>query len=761
MKATLSIIILLSILNIRPVLSTTINGIVQGYVIDKAIGKSVENANVIILNTSFGATTNHRGFFKMTLPAGQYKIEARMMGYKRIRQQCIVAADQEVMLNFYLEAEVYQLQAVDIIVDRYTNQTEISLLPLRLNELKKIPALAEPDVLRAVTVLPGITFINDFSSQFFVRGGNFDQTAIFLDGARIYNPYHFGGIFSMFYSGALEDVALHAGGYSAQEDGYLSGLLDIHTKEYSGAKKGSLSIASSGFVLENRLWKGNCLVSFRRTYFDLFSLIVGQKLPYYFYDFIGKYAIDVNSNNKLNISAFYSKDMLGTLPDRELVKPHSEDPNWGNKVLSIQWNSLLSSKMYLESRLSYSESFVGANTVNNIVNNRISDFSFREDFYYNWGKHSLSGGFTVKKLKFAYDWDTRYSELYDIIGRVPDVFFDYAPSSFNFRKQCVQSGYYLQNETIITKKLATTIGLRLNQFSLTKKANFSPRLNIGYELNPGIQLKWTYGRFYQYLYTLKERNNQPIFSPFVAMFPIDWSKNIRPACSDQYFAGIELKKIFFNLTVNGEVYYKKNSDLITSLDKIPRYRHENGYAYGIDVLIKKDEGKFQGWLSYSYGVSKKKNHYQVYFTNYDRPHSAKLLTYFHLTRKWKLSLFWIYSSGTPYTPIIGKYRGGWDWSANYDDRFFIIGEPEESFANRRLYGERNSLRLPDYHRLDIGISRNFYVKNSILSFNFQILNVYNNDNPFYYDYDVSYNPARPEKSRGLPIIPTIALEIEM
>ena len=761
MKATPYILLIISFFGIQPGLSNTIDGIVQGHVIDKAIGKSLENANVIILNTKFGAATDHNGFFKLKIPANQYEIEVRMMGYKRVRQQCIVTPNQEVVLNFYLEPEVYQFQPVDVVAEKFASQTEISLLPIRLPELKKVPALAEPDVLRAVTILPGVTSINDFSSQFFVRGGNFDQTMILFDGAPVYNPYHLGGIFSMFYAEALGDVVLHAGGYPAQEDGYLSGKLNIHTKEYNGVKKASLSIASAGFVFENRLWKGTCLVSFRRTYFDLFSLMVGQKLPYYFYDVIGKYAIDVNSNNKMNISAFYSKDMLGTLPDKELEKPDAESPNWGNKVLSIQWNSLLNSNMYLESHITYSESFNSANTVNNIVTNRISDFTFSENLYYNWGKQNLSCGFSIKKLQFCYDWDIHYSELSDLIHPVADAFFDYAPASFNFRKDCFQSGYYLQNEINITKKMSTTVGLRLNHFSLNKETNLAPRLNICYELNPTTKLKWTYGRFYQYLYTLKERKSQSIFTPFTAIFPIDSNQNIQPANSDHYIAGIEIKNFFWNWDLLLEGYYKKYHNLITSLDEIPRYRHENGYALGCDLLLKKSEGKFKGWLSYSYGVSKKENQHQDYFTSYDRPHSIKFLGYFQLTQKWKLNLFWVYSSGTPYTPIIGKFKGGWDWREELGDPTVVIGDDQNSLIDRRLFGEKNSLRFPAYHRFDIGISRNYYVKNHILSLNFQILNVYNNDNPYYYDYEVSYFNSRPKQSKGLPILPTIAFEIEM
>jgi len=737
-------------------------GIIQGTVFDKDTGKPIENANVIILNTKYGSATNHNGFFIIKTPANQYEIEARMMGYKIARQTGVVTEQQELVLNFHLEAKVYQMPAVQIISDKFKSKHEISILPIQPHELKKVPALAEPDILRAVSILPGVTSINDFSSQFFVRGGNFDQTMIFFDGAPVYNPYHLGGIFSMFYSEALGEVTLHAGGYPVQDDGYLSGILNIHTKDYNNAKKATMSIASSGLIFENKLLGGTCLLSLRRTYLDIFSLMLGEKWSYYFYDVIAKYTIDINSNNRLHLSTFYSKDHLGTLPEEEFDRPHSEAPNWGNKVLTGKWNSILNPNLYLESLITYSESFMKARTLNNDVNNTLTDLTFKENLYINWGVNHLLLGGSLKKFNFNYEWDIRESALSDIVKPVADVFFDYAPRIFKFQKSCYQAGIYFQNEVNLSDILTATCGLRWNRFSANPHTGFAPRVSISYEFDHRTKMSMTYGKFHQYLYTLKEQKNQSLFTPFTAILPIDSGQQIRPATSDHYIVGLEIKNLCWNLDVTLENYYKKYKNLITSLDDIPRYQHEDGFAYGCDLLIKKDAGKFRGWMSYAFGVSKKVSRDFTYYTNYDRTHTVKTLGYFQLTQKWKLNFYWIYASGTCYTPLIGKFQGGCDWREDRGEPEVLIGDfrISDSFMTRQLYGTKNSLRLPAYHRLDLGVSRNFYIKNHVLSVNFQVLNVYLNDNPFYYDYSVNRNSYHPKQSNGLPILPTMAIEME-
>lgn len=767
MKKIVYLLILLSLLNIKTASSFILYGIVKGHIVDKATGKAIENANVIILETSYGAITDKGGFFKLKLPANQYEIVVKVMGYKSERKTCVIAPNAEITLNFELEPKVYEMQSVNVMADRFKSNTEISMFPLRSSELKRTPALVEPDILRAVAILPGVTSVNDFSSQFYVRGGNFDQTMILFDGAPVYNPYHLGGIFSMFYSEALGDVTLQAGGYPVQEDGYLSGILDIHTKKIIGAKKVTLSLASSGCIVEAQAKKSSFLFSLRRTYFDLFSLMLGEDIPYYFYDFIGKYTLDLNDNNKINISTFYSKDFLGALEEVELVKPYNKAPSWGNKLISVQWHSILSLNAFWEHHLSYSRSFCQAYTVHNNLTNNIKDFTLKENFYYQRGEHQLLWGLMFKKLDFSYYWDINYLDnlLADYVWPVADVFFDYAPPRFRFKKQNIQWGLYSQDAIQLSPKLFATVGLRLNRFSSSHKLDWSPRVNFCYEMTNRLKLKWTYGRFYQYLYTLKERQSDAIFSPFTVYFPVDSDQKIQPAASDHYIVGTELENLFWGLDLSYEVYYKNNHKLITSLDAIPRYQHENGFAFGGDLLIKKDEGKFRTWLSYSHGISKKIDHHREYYTSYDRPHTIKALGYLQLGRKWSLNFFWIYASGSPYTPLVGKFKGGWDWRNDVDSFYPIIDDDRDFITTRRLYGAKNSLRFPAYHRLDIGLSRRFYFWNHILYFNFQILNVYNHNNPFFYDYDVNTNYDNPAKnakaSKGLPILPSLSLEFEL
>lgn len=778
MQKAIYLLILFSALNIKVGLSYVLYGIVQGHVFDKQTRQSIENANIVVLETSFGTITDRNGFFKLKLIANQYEIVVKVMGYKSERKSCTIAPNAEITLDFELEPRVYEFQAVNVMADRFKSHTEISLFPLRSTEFKKAPAMVEPDILRAVNILPGVTSVNDFSSQFYVRGGNFDQTMILFDGAPVYNPYHLGGIFSMFYAEALGDVTLLAGGYPVEEDGYLSGLLDIRTKKIIGAKKATLSLASSGCILESQFKKSSFLLSLRRTYFDLFSLMLGEDIPYYFYDAIGKYTLDLNDNNKISISAFYSKDFLGALDERELIKPYDKAPRWGNKLITAQWQHILNPNAFWEHHLSYSRAFCNAHTVNNNASNNLTDLTLKEHVNYQWGAHQLLVGFDAKKLDFSYFWDINYIDnaLGDYVWPIGDVFFDYAPPRFRFQKQNWQWGIFSQDAFQLSPKLFATVGLRLNHFSDSQRLNWAPRIQFSYQLTDRLKLNWTYGRFYQYLYTLKERKSESLFAPFTVYFPIDSDQHLRPAASDHYIIGTEIENLLWGLDVSYEVYYKDNHKLITSLDAIPRYQHEEGYALGGDLLIKKDEGKFKGWLSYSHGISRKIAQDGKYYTAYDRPHTFKALGTWQLGRKWSFNWFWIYAGGSPYTPLIGKFKGGWNWRDDRSAIFPTISEYRDFITTRRLYGDRNSLRIPPYHRLDLGVSRRFFFWNHILNLNFQVLNVYNHNNPYFYDYDVNtvyylrtddpresrIDPTQNvKKSKGLPILPSLSLEFEL
>ncbi len=778
MKKALYFLVMLSALNTKAGLSYVLYGVVQGQVVDAQTRKPIENANIIVLETSFGTITDRNGFFKLKLIANQYEILVKVMGYKSERKSCTIPPNAEITLNFNLEPMVYEFQAVNVMADRFKSKTEISQFPLRSSELKNVPAMVEPDILRAVTILPGVTSVNDFSSQFYVRGGNFDQTTILFDGAPVYNPYHLGGIFSMFYAEALGDVTLQAGGYPVEEDGYLSGILDVRTKKIIGAKKATLSLASSGCILESQYKKSSFLLSLRRTYFDLFSLMMGEDIPYYFYDAIGKYTLDLNDNNKISISAFYSKDFLGALDDRELIKPYDKAPSWGNKLITAQWQHILNPNVFWEHHLSYSHAFCTANSVNNHLKNHLTDLTLKEHLNYQWNAHQLLVGFSLKRLDFSYFWDINYLDnaLADYIWPIADVFFDYAPPRFRFQKQNWQWGIFSQDAFQLSPKLFATVGLRLNRFSPSQRLDWSPRIQLSYELSNRLKLKGTYGRFYQYLYTLKERKTESIFAPFTVYFPIDSDQHLQPAASDHFIIGTEIENLLWGIDVSYEVYYKDNHQLITSLDAIPRFQHEDGYALGGDLLIKKDDGKFKGWLSYSHGISKKISKQREYYTSYDRPHTIKALGDLQLGRKWSFNLFWIYASGSPYTPLIGKFRGGWNWRDDQDPFYPIIGDYENFITTRRLYGDRNSLRFPAYHRLDLGLSRRFFFWNHILNLNFQVLNVYNHNNPYFYDYDVNTvyftrdeDPRKGEvdptknvkRSKGLPIVPSLSLEFEL
>lgn len=732
-------------------------GILKGFVTDKKTDVKLQYVSIVAAGTDKGTTTDHNGYFKLELPPGKYTIEARIIGYDPVSKQCEILAGEKTSLFYFLESTPVKTGEVSVIGSRYDDirSKGYELLP---GDLKNIPQFGEADPFRALFALPGVNSINDVSNQLYVRGGNFDETMISLDEVPVYNTYHLGGIFSSINSDIISHEKIYLSNYPQSSGGYLSGILALSTKpgrSDAWRVSASLGIISSRGYIEGPLGKGTLVASARRTYLDALNLVASNKLPYYFYDAYAKYTLPYDDKNLLRVSAFYSKDVLqlGFNADREQISPY-----WGNLLLNLQLTHMFDSKNSLKFQLYLSNFFMDADNTNSNVSfdNLISDLTFKCEYEMTSDRHEMVAGAEYKNQKLDYSWDIRASGIRDYINPPEEAFFDYAPNPYSFNDQENTATAYLTDKIKLIDKLLLRLGFRGSYLKRMDQLFPSASAGIDYHYSNNISFSLNFGRYFQYLYTLKDNRPESIFAPFSVYFLSD-SRSNTPA-SDHYSAGVNITGLPFGTGLDIEAYYKARRNLASSYNDYPRYRFEKGYALGLDILLKKDNGVATGWVGYSYGRSIKENNEFSYYSNYDKRHVVKILLCCQLSEKWKVSAFWTYAGGTPFTDIIGKYPGLYDQRKRFGEDFLSSYGTYGAYW-RAIDGPKNQARTGDHHRLDIGLTGSFIWGKCLISPFLQILNAYNNPNY------IVINPNLQEDGNDIKfknsfIIPTIGVGIE-
>lgn len=743
---------------------------VTGFVKDAKTNSSILEA-VIFANDDIVAHTDSSGFFKFSLTSGEYKISSRRIDYQSSDKEIIIEkSDDKKELIFYLIPKPVEIEKVTITGERYKELEDFKTYELLSGEMKNIPVFLESDPLRAVQALPGVTSPHDLSSLIYLRGGNFDETQISLDNVTVYNPYHLGGIFSSFNSDMVEREILYPSNYPVNFQGVLSGVLSIHSKEGNNEKlKGiaSASLASSKLYLEGPLSKGTFAFSARRTYPDLlYNIITGGRFPYYFYDCYGKYTIPLDDKNLLSVSGFYSKDIYELFTeDDDIIIEKNEDLNWGNKVGKLSYTHFLNKADY-QLEFSYSNSNLNAdvigmdtqqthffsiqdslNQVDSIyASNKIEDFTIRNELNINLTGQKINIGFEYKYLSAKYNWDFREEYFSSFLNiDTEDIFFSFAPNIYKERNKSNIFSVYFSDKLQLLPSLSLTPGYRIIFIEKFNSALHSPYLLINYNLSKKISFSAAYGKYYEYFHTKRELTTQNYFYPFAAYFISD--KKSQVPASEHFSFGIKIQELLPSINFEAEGYYKQRDNVFTAEELTRNVSYLSGYAGGFDLLLKKNTGRLTGWTSYSFTRSVVNGKNYNYYASYDRTHNFKVLINYDFNNNWKINSFWFYSTGLPLTPAVGKFVSGY-----YNENF------QRGFET--AYGRNNSLRYKDYHRLDIGITGHFIWGKYIAKPYFQIMNVYNSENPFNYKANPNETSVEAGAERASLIIPTIGLTVE-
>ncbi|MBG6187260.1 TonB-dependent receptor [Flavobacterium sp. CAN_S2] len=701
----------------------------SGTIIDANSNETLIGVNVVIPELKTGVTTNEYGFYSITIPKGNYTVQISYLGYLTISES--ISLNQNIKNNFNLFSNETALQEV-IITDNKTKidikKPEMSVNKLSISAIKKMPVvLGEVDVLKSILLLPGVTNAGEGASGFNVRGGGADQNLILLDEATIFNSSHVFGFFSVFNPDAIKDLKLYKGGIPARYGGRASSVLDIYQKDGNSKGfhvNGGIGLISSRILAEGPLVKdkGSFLIGGRSSYAHLFLKLSEEQKnnSAYFYDLNTKLSYKLDTNNSLYLSGYFGRDVFS------LNKSFTNI--YGNATLNLRWNHLFSEKLFSNLSLIYSDyyygldlDFVGFKWDSGIRNYNIKyDFKnyISDKFKLNYGVNGIyyefnpgtirpsdeNSGINFDQLdkKYAFEpalyinadheisdrialsYGLRYSMFYRLGQSTVNIYADNNPVTFNSELQIYEK--------------ATPIGTKFyDRNKVMQSYNYlEPRFSLAYQINDEQSIKASYNRMVQYLQLISNTSSPT---------PLDvWSPSdsfIKPQIADQVVLGYfkNFSDDMYSLEI--ETYYKEvqnRLDYIDGADLIANKAIEqiilNGQlrSYGLEIMFRKNEGKFNGWISYTISKSEQQtpgrtpiesgiNNGQWYNSVYDKLHNVAITTSYNLNEKWSFGANFALQTGQPVTYPVGQYD------------YLGINVPS--------YGLRNENRLPAYHHLDI------------------------------------------------------------
>ncbi|MEZ4746510.1 MAG: TonB-dependent receptor [Calditrichia bacterium] len=720
-------------------------GIITGYVKDATSGETLIMANVYIDGTQQGTTTNNSGYYTMPdVKPGEYTLVASYIGFLDFRKKITVAPGAALRIDIELKPAVVEGQTVTVEAEyTFEEEKQVGVLDMQPAQVRDLPAILEADLFRAIQLLPGIKASSDFSSGLYIRGGSQDQTLILLDRTTVYNPSHFFGFFSTFNPDAIKDVRIYKGGYPAEYGGRLGSVIDIfnrdgNRKEFQGRL--SVGLLASRLNLEGPIPKGSVMFALRRSTLEpllaaLCNSIDDVPDAFYFYDLNGKINYDPNENNRLNFAFYAGTD--------NVEFPFAEDAefnlNYGNRTFSTNWTHVFSKKLFSNFTLTASNYFSYPRFLINSTrferDNTVSDYSVKGDFeYIPSGKFQFKTGFWAGALELAvrnrFDNEETLNETID----------------------AKYGSAYVENQWKPSERMSVKTGLRGSYIDSGDFYRLEPRISAEYFYRMDMLFQVAYGRYYQYLTLITNE----AFTGFDTWLTTD--DGVPPAWGDQFVVALKTKPSeTYNFDV--ELYYRNMRELFeldprvqdpAGLDYNELFRFGKGYAYGAEFFLQKRKGKLNGFLGYTWGTSRRRfpeyNNDMYYPPKFDRIHDVNMVMNYQLSKKWRATVVFNYATGQAYTDVLGSYELNFPTSSNELDPFIV--------------GGLNATRLPAYHRLDVGFTRNGKLFKLPYELQLQVINLYSRRNIWFYSYDLTENPIVREDVRMLPIIPNISFTID-
>lgn len=775
---------------------------ISGIITDRASGEALPFVTVRVVNAPIGATANVDGQFTLiNVPTDTSSLLFNYVGYHPLL--LYLKPDAPFMdLQVSLEAEA-TLEEVVITAEKeelLKAAEQISMLKMTPSKLATLPSLGERDIFRSFQLMPGISAANEHTSGLYVRGGTPDQALTLYDGFTVYNVDHLFGFFSAFNSNSIKDVQLYKGVFDAKYGGRLSSVVEITGKDGNNRKfnaGGDLSLLSANVWIEQPFGdKWTTIVTARRSWkgplyekiFDRFSGESSQEsspfgnrfgnaqVSSYFYDVNAKTTWKPNKKDVFSLSFYNGADKLDNsirpqLPSgfggggASLNLEITDLTRWGNTGASLKWSRKWNERLYSNTLASYSNYFS--------ERDRSAGGMFRspdgetEDI-----KRGTFENNNLNDLSAKTDWAWKFTPSQQLefgaSATQNDITYTYAQSDtanlLDRSTNGLTATAYLQDKASFFKeRLIITPGIRASYFSPTRKMYYEPRANLTFKIADQFKFKAATGLYYQFA---KRVIREDLLSGSRDFWVLTDGIKLPVASSKQYVAGFswENKSWLFD----AEAYYKTLDGLTEySLRFTPtgpggggpgsgggqityeeHFFNGTGTSRGIDLLLQKKYGKFNGWIGYTLGDTRQ--NYPVYggsdfYASNDVTHEFKIVGLYKW-HNWDFSATWIYASGKPYTAPEGGYQ------------ITLLDGSSQDFLN---ISSKNAYRLPDYHRFDVAATYNFKVGNAPANLGLSIFNLYNRANVWYKEFEIIDNQVIATDVNYLGLTPNLTFGIKL
>jgi hypothetical protein len=785
--------------------SSASNFTLSGIIRDRSTGEALPFAAVQVRGTTIGTSTNTDGYFTLLkVPTDTSTLLVQYVGYQKTPVFLSPRVPKK-NLEIEIRPQSQALKEVRISAHKddvvFVKKEEVGTIKLTPLKIEQLPSIGEKDMMRSFQLMPGISASNESSSGLYVRGGTPDQNLVLYDGFTVYHVDHLYGFFSAFNSNALKDIQLYKGGFESRFGGRISSVTEITSKEGNQKRVNAgvdIGMLSTNVFVEIPVGKRfTSFMAFRKSYqgaiynmiFKKFNKTRTQDAPdvgigpgrrysqsddvtSYFYDLNGKFTYKPSDKDIISLSVFNGTDKLDNSFASDIPSFGQFNANfsmnsvdltsYGNIGTSLKWSRKWSSKLYGNTIISYSNYYnkrnrssertlINPNDVTTtsmsgvFENNDLKDYSFKSDYQF-----ELTGNSQLQFGAFATLYDIKYSYAQSDTVTILDR-----------NSKALLSGGYIQTRTkLFNDRLQIIPGLRVDYFETTRKVYLEPRAAISFNLTDNLVLKGSTGKFYQFANRV---TREDIMSGSKEFWILADGNSVPVSSAIHYIAGISYESPGY--TFSAEAYYKRIHNLTEyslrinaspmGVDYNENFFNGYGFARGIELLVQKNSGALNGWISYTLGEAR--NHFDQYGEGYfpanqDVTHEFKIVGLYKF-RRWDFSATWIYATGRPYTAPSGAYT-----------MTLLDGTTQDFFT----VTTKNSIRLPDYHRFDISANYKLLMgkkedikRRELGTVSFSIFNVYNHKNIWYKQFAIESGEIIETNIRYLGFTPNITLSLKL
>lgn len=778
--------------------------VIKGQVVDAESGERLPNANVMVKGTRLGSATNLEGYFIIhSAPDTGIVLVVRYVGYQ---PQEIVLDAMKASANIIVKMKPSSVLLSEVVIEGaqstfIKSESEASLTTLSPRQLESLPRVGQTDVMRSLQFLPGVSNTNDASSGLYVRGGTPDQNLILFDGMTVYHVDHFYGFFSAFNPNAVKDIRFYRGGYPAEYGGRLSSVVDITgyagNREHPHYGVGLNLLSANGIAEVPMFGRGSLLFAIRRSYYDLINSGAYDKLYKFltgesrqtsgglrsfagggprgnlgvveqaepksdFLDLNTKVTLNVTADDVLVASFYRSLDSQDQSTDsttqsiagfsRSFARPPTTDIlDQGNAGASVKWFRRWSDEFFSNTLLAYARytsnynfaagglRTVSQNRFNSNEDNGVEDISLKSDHQWTPATdHRASFGLQA----------ILSSASYQLSASTP---FNESRSRVLSRDQnATQVSLYAQDAWNLTPVFEVTPGLRLTYYSNTRHFYLEPRLGLRYILSETFSLKAASGQYHQFCNRIVNENLTQGSRDFWLLS----DNELQPAASSDYIVGESYETSDYLVDI--ELYYKTAQNIVEFSQRFRRatdatYSFYSGSSQskGLEVLLQKKAGMFNGWVSYTF--SKTDNTFpelnggKSFPALQDQRHEIKTIGNLNFTTDWLLSAIFVFATGKPYSSPVSQYT------------LTLLDGSSYQYTH---IGEKNAYRLPNYQRLDVSLTYQSRMQNHTWKIGVSVFNLLNHKNVSYYEYDLSTTPMTIREITGLSLTPTLFIQFD-